>query len=378
MTKRLFIVLLAAAVVLGASSALAQANTGMVKGRVTDEKKQPVTTGTIKFTGPDGLKSEVKTNKNGEFEKAGLPAGKYKVELYISRELRWQGDGQVLAGQTNTMNIDLAEGAAYAKMSPEERKKFDEEQEQKRKKIEADRARINNLNTMLAQAQPMMESGNYDGAIGIYQQTVQIDPNRDLLWANLGGAYLSKAAASKDKTETAENANKAADALQKAVNLKPNDGAYHNNLGQAYARAGKTQDALKEFQTAAQIDPTSAARYYFNAGAILTNEATKLPPGSPEQKKKLDDANEMLKKSAAVDPHYSDGEAYYQIATNLLNQATVGKDGKMVVPDGTTEAYQKYLELSPTGRFSESAKQTLVALGSTVETTYKKAGGKKK
>jgi hypothetical protein len=50
----------------------------------------------------------------------------------------------------------------------------------------------------------------------------------------------------------------------------------------------------------------------------------------------------------------------------------------MVVPDGTTEAYQKYLELSPTGRFSESAKQTLVALGSTVETTYKKAGGKKK
>ena len=124
-----------------------------------------------------------------------------------------------------------------------------------------------------------------------------------LLWANLGGAYLSKAAASKDKTETAENANKAADALQKAVNLKPNDGAYHNNLGQAYARAGKTQDALKEFQTAAQIDPTSAARYYFNAGAILTNEATKLPPGSPEQKKKL--LCELLSKSPCPTAHYS-------------------------------------------------------------------------
>lgn len=378
MKKRLFIVLLAAAVALTAVSALAQANTGQVKGKVTDMKGKLVTNGVVKFIGPDGSKTEVKTDKQGEFISAGLPAGRYKVELYIGRELSWQGEGEVVAGTANTMNIDMAAGAFYAKMSPEERKKYDQEQEEKRKKIEADRNKIKNLNTMLAQAQPMMESGNYDGAIGIYQQTVQLDPTRDLLWANLGGAYLSKAAASKDKNETAENATKAAEALQKAVSLKPADGAYHNNLGQAYARAGKIEDALKEFQTAAQGDPTSAARYYFNAGAILTNESTKLPPSSPAQKKKLDEANEMFKKSAEADAHYSEGEAYYQIATNLLSQATIGKDGKtMVVPDGTTEAYQKYLELSPTGRFSESAKQTLAALGTSVETTYKKSGKKK-
>lgn len=378
MTKRLFIALLAA-VLLTAVSALAQANTGDVKGTVTDMKGKLVTNGTVKFTAPDGAKSEVKTDKDGNFAKTGLPAGRYKVELFIARELSWQGEGEVVAGTTNTLNIDMAAGAFYAKMSPEERKKYDQEQEEKRKNIEADRAKVKNLNAMLAQARPMIDAGNFDGAIGIYQEAVNLDPTRDLLWANLGGAYLSKAAASKDKTETTANANKAVEALQKAINIKPSDGAYHNNLGQAYARSGKMAEALNEFRTAAQIDPLVAARYYFNAGAVLTNESTKLPFGSTEQKKKLDDANEMFRKSAETDPKYSDGEAYYQIATNLLSLATVAKDGKtMVVPDGTKEAYQKYLELSPEGRFAESAKQTLAALGSPVETTYKKAGAKKK
>jgi hypothetical protein len=42
----------------------------------------------------------------------------------------------------------------------------------------------------------------------------------------------------------------------------------------------------------------------------------------------------------------------------------------MVAPDGTAEAFQKYLELQPTGPHAEEAKAMLQGLGSPVETSY--------
>jgi len=373
MTKRTLIALLAALVVLAALPAFAQDNTGIVKGKAVDEKGAPVAGATVQMTSPDGKKVNIKTGKNGEFEHAGVPVGSYKVQLIIEGQPRWGAEGfAVTAGQTAMLNIDMGAAAAQAKMTEEERKKLEEQQ----KKAEQERSKIKNLNTLLAQAKQLENAGDFDSALNLYQQAVQADPTKDLLWANLGGAYVGKAGKTKDKAETVEIALKGVEALHKAVGIKPNDAGYHNNLGQAYARAGNTTEALKEFATAAQMDPPAAARYYFNAGAILTNESTKLSPGSPAQRKKLDEANEMFRKSIAVDPKFSDGEANYQIATNLLSQATVAKDGKMVVPDGTAEAYQKYLDQAPNGRFAESAKQTLAALGSSVETSYKK--GKKK
>jgi len=375
MTKRILTVLLATLVALAAAPALAQENTGNIKGKALDEKGNAIAGATVRLTGADGRKTEFKTDKQGEFTKTGVPAGTYKVNLLIDGTSRWGGEGYtVRAGQDNSLLIDMAAAAAQAKMTEEEKKQI----EAQRQKQEAERGKIKNLNAMLAQAKQMETGGDYDGAIGVYQQAVQADASKDLLWANLGGAYLLKASKTADKTQTAELAGKAAEALQKALGIKPNEAAYHNNLGQAYARSNKTTDALKEFTNAAQLDPTGAARYYFNAGAILTNESTKLPPGSDEQRQKLNEANDMFRKSLAADAKYSDGEASYQIGTNLLSQVTLAKDGSMVFPPGTAEAFQKYLDTSPNGRYAEIAKQNLTALGSKVETTYKKGGAKKK
>lgn len=378
MKNRKFIVLLAAVLFLAAVAAFAQGNTGTVKGKAIDEKGQPMVGATIRITTADGQKMETKVDQNGQFELAGVPVGNVKVELLVDGQVRSGGETSIVAGPPNEIDLDLAAAAARQKMTPEERKKAEEAEADKAKRALAEHNKVKNLNAMLAQAKPMMDTGNYDGALAIYQNAVNTDPTKDLLWANLGLAYLGKNVQTKDKGEATGYADKAVEAFQKALAINPNMGAYHNNLGQAFARAGKNDDALKQFQTAAQMDPTQAARYYFNAGATLTNQSTKLPPGSPEQKKTLDEANDMFRKSAAADPKFSDGEAYYQLATNLLSQATMSKDNKMIVPDGTTDAYQKYLEVAPTGRYAESAKQTLAALGGTVETGYKAKGGKKK
>jgi hypothetical protein len=78
-------------------------------------------------------------------------------------------------------------------------------------------------------------------------------------------------------------------------------------------------------------------------------------------------------KVIAADP--TKAEAYYQKGLNLLLKETIGKDGKTVVAEGTAEAFQKYLELAPTGKFAQPAKDMLAQIGATVETGF---GTKKK
>ncbi len=361
MTKRMFIVLLAAAVVLAAGSALAQANTGDVKGKVVDEKSQPIKSATIRFTGPDGKKFEVKTDKEGTYTKTGVTAGRYKLELLIDGQVRWAGEGTVTAGQSSAMNIDLAAEAQRAKMTAEQKK----QEEEQRQKVEQERAKIKNLNAMLAQGKQMLDTGNYDGAIGIYDQAVKTDPTRDLLWANLGAAYLGKAKKSHG-AEQKQVAEQGAEALKKASEIKPTDAAYHNNLAQAYTLSGRNDDAIKEYQQCLQLDPANAGDYNFNLGAVYTNTG------------KVDDAIAAFDKAIAANPQKAD--AYYWKGVNLLAKATVDpKTNKMNAPAGTAEAFNKYLQLAPDGKMAQPAKDMLASIGASVETTYKqKSGGKKK
>jgi hypothetical protein len=80
-------------------------------------------------------------------------------------------------------------------------------------------------------------------------------------------------------------------------------------------------------------------------------------------------AVDAFDKAIAADPNRAD--AYYWKATNLIGAATL-KGDKMVAPDGTAEAFQKYLDLQPTGPHAEEAKAMLASIGATVETQFGK------
>jgi hypothetical protein len=60
-----------------------------------------------------------------------------------------------------------------------------------------------------------------------------------------------------------------------------------------------------------------------------------------------------------------------------MGKATL-KGDKMVAPDGTAEAFNKYLELQPTGQFADPAKQMLASIGATIETNFGKKKASKK
>ena len=73
-------------------------------------------------------------------------------------------------------------------------------------------------------------------------------------------------------------------------------------------------------------------------------------------------------KAIAADPNKPD--PYYVKAQALVVDAKL-VDGKYVLPPGCAEAYQKYLELAPTGEHAQEVRDLMASLGQTVNTKYK-------
>ena len=57
----------------------------------------------------------------------------------------------------------------------------------------------------------------------------------------------------------------------------------------------------------------------------------------------------------------------------LVSSAKIEADGKITPAPGTVEAFQKYLELAPTGTYAQASKDMLATLGSSVQTKFGEA-----
>ena len=370
--KKVFLVLaLALATVLAPPFILGQGL--FVHGHVIGEDGKPLIGGDILLVNKDnGQKLTMKTDKKGDFVHIGVAPGSYDMTLTKDAKVLYT-KGVSLHNEDETLDINLPKNLAEQQqqslnqLTPEQRKQY----EAQRRAGETEQAKIKNLNQMMADAKAAEDGGNYDQAISIYKQATTADPTRDLLWARLGGAYLNagnKAFAS-DRTAANEDYTQSAQAYKKAIAIKGSEAAYHNNLGQALAKLGRTDEAMNEYAAAASIDPSNAGQYYFNLGALLTNAATRMADDK-ERNHALDEANAAFDKAIAAEPNRA--EAYYQKAVNLLNRATVGKDNRVVAPPGTAEALNTYLKLAPSGPHAAEAKELLTSIGAKVETSYQK------
>lgn len=380
-----YILLIAVLVGMGAPSVLAQA-TGSVKGVCKDTEGKPMAGAVVEWSSTDtGRKYSLKTNNKGEYFSLGILPGKYNVRLVQDgKEVYHVNNFPVGLDESNLdfdLKAELQKAAAGQGMSAEEMKKKEEANE----KANKENMTIKQLNEMLATSRDNMKAGNYDAAIQQMTEATNLDPHRDILWATLADAYRGSAVKQTDPAEKDKRLGSSVDDYQKAIaekqaaaqagekDPKINEklAGYYNNLGDAQAKAGKADDAVKSYNQAATLDPASAGLYYFNLGAVLTNQ------NKTNDAKLRQNAVDAFDKAIAADPNRAD--AYYWKGTNLIGAATL-KGDKMVAPDGTAEAFQKYLELQPTGPHAEEAKAMLSSIGATVETTYgkqKKAPAKK-
>ncbi len=307
MKQRLLIVVLVVAVAaLCVPPVFAQA-TGSVKGVCKDAQGTPIAGANLEWLNTDnGRKYNLKTNKKGEYFSLGIEPGKYKVTLTQDGKQLDQVAGFPVGMDESTLDFDLkksqVEAAQQKGISPEQLKAMQEQQAKLAKETNTVKA----LNEKLAIANQAIQGGDYDTAITTLNEATQTDPTRDLLWARLGDANLGSGPKQTDTAEKAKRYGSAVTDYQKAIELKkknmeagakPEDpkvlAAYYNNLGQAEARTGQLDEAVKAYDLAAQQNPAGAAQYYYNQGAVLTNSG------------KVDDANAAFDKAIAANPRRS-------------------------------------------------------------------------
>ncbi|MGA2980857.1 MAG: tetratricopeptide repeat protein [Terriglobales bacterium] len=368
----ILLLLLVLAVGLSASLALAQ-TTGSIKGVCKDADGKPIAQAEVEWIGTEtGHSYKLKTNNKGEYFSLGIVPGKYNVKLSKDGKELFHLNGIPVGLDETDQDFDLkkekANQAAGQGLTPEQQKAKEEAEA----KAKAESKTVGTLNDKLNAAKAASDAGDYETAISTLNEANQIDSTRDLIWFKLGDAYRLSAPKQTDPAEKQKRYETAAADYQKAIDLRnasdvaqkdPDHNikiaAYYNNLADVYAKSNKVDDAVANYNKAAQLDPTHAGGYLFNIGAVLTNAG------------KVDDAIAAFDKVIAADP--TKAAAYYWKGVNLIGKATL-KGDKMIAPEGTAEAFQKYLELEPDGKLAQPAKDMLASIGATVETGY----GKKK
>ncbi|HEY5163848.1 MAG TPA: tetratricopeptide repeat protein [Terriglobales bacterium] len=356
--------LMVVALALGLASLLAppswaqMSNMGIVKGVVKDREGKPIPNAQVQFVGTEnGRRLQLKTDKKGEYYSLGVQSGKYNVNFSgpDGTKLFSLSGVQVKLGEENKFDLDMqkefanAQATGQAQMTPEQKKQIEESQKENSK--------IKGLNEKLAAAAAAQTAGNYEQAASTLTEAAQMDPTRDLIWFKLADSErLWASKTSGDPPSQKERYAKSIEDYKKAIAIKP-QGAYYNNMAEAYAKTGDTQSAIAAYSQAAQLDPTEAGKYYFNEGAVLTNTG------------KVDEAIAAFDKAIAADPTKPD--AYYWKGVNLMAKATI-KGDKMEAPVGTAEAFNKYIELAPTGPYADPAKQMLDTMGAKIETGFGK------
>jgi len=354
-----------------APSARGQYN-GVISGRVLDVNGNPWFDVGVQAENEQGTKADAKTDKDGRYRIANLRSGIYTVTLVtfpppndkqaaiVIGKVQVPGDQEVKV-DANFKEMLAKQGAAaqeQVKKQEEEKQKFEGMkqhftagtallEQEKAARAELQKAAPDQRD---AAKQKLTDISNQAAAEfqAAQKSASEKDPNQHLLWAKLGESYdiagrNDEAAQAYQQAVTAAEANPALKGPQLA--------GYYNNLGNVLARAGKIDAAKAAYSKSAEVDPTNAATAWRNFGISLYNA------------NRLADAIEPLQKATELDP--KNAQAWYLLGASLLMKMTtkrVGDKDQVQLAPGTVEAYQKAVDLDPTGPWGAQAKQGLTDL----------------
>ena len=351
-----------------------------IEGEVKGEDGKALQGAVIKLDRTDiTAHYKTKTDKKGHYFYNGLPLGNYNISVEVDGKEVDRKSVRSKLGDPTDVSFDLQaskqsreaqqaalqQAATSGQVTKEMERGMTAEQkaalEKTLKEREAQLKQHKDLNDAFNVGMTAMTNKQYDQAVESLTKASEVGPTELAVWANLADAYM-KLAATKTGAEFDADAQKGLDAYGKAIALKPEDAATHNNYALALVQAKKIPEAQAELTKAAQLDPANAGKYYYNLGAVLTNA------------NQADAAADAFKKAIAADPNYAD--AYYQYGVYLVGKAALGADGKVTPVPGTVEAFQKYLALAPTGQFAQPAKDMLATLNASVDVSYKNPNAK--
>jgi tetratricopeptide (TPR) repeat protein len=363
---------------LTAGTLRAQSTTASVHGSANDPLGILVTNGSVKLT-QDKVKIDKNSHylysfdmdKDGNYKGDGIIPGTYMLVLFRKGlTADFSKPVTLAAGQDTIVNFDMARQEYIDKLSVDDRRILDESRK-KNAAVFAENAVIRNVNSLMTDARAAMKATppDYQKAVADMTQATAARPNESIFWFMLGEAnfglkkYDDAITAYKKSIET------------DAASSKPSpetEAATYNNMGHALATSNKITDSVAAYEAAAKLNPAHAGRYYLNEAIVFYTASEN---DNTNQSVDLTAAAAAAEKTIAVDPNVP--EVYYIKGQALVMQVTTDpKTKKIIAPPGCVEAYQKYLQLAPNGRYASDVKAILQGLLSTVATTNK-PGGKK-
>jgi TonB family protein len=216
------------------------------------------------------------------------------------------------------------------------------------------------LNATFDAGRKAVSSNDWSAALASFRQASTLDPNQAVVWANLADAAQNLAKQTTDNGRQNELRAESLAAFDKAIALKPDDAAIHNNYALMLASSGNFAAARAQLDAAVRLEPQNAAKYYYNLGAIAVNNG------------RFQEACDEFAAGLQANPNYADNQ--YQNGVCLFAQAAVAADGKSHAPPGVRVGLSEYLRLSPAGVFAAFAKDLLDSLDAPIETKYLRPG----
>jgi Flp pilus assembly protein TadD len=294
-----------AALALAGSPAAAQ--TGTARGKVVDDKGQPVADAKVvmEYMGGVTRKLETKTSKKGEFTQVGMQPGPYRFT--VSKD-GYQGvyiDARVSLGdptylpEFKLVPVAAATGGAGGGLAE--------------------------LKGAFARAVELYQAGKLDEAAAAYVEILAKQPSVPEAHYNLGVIYSQK-----------KDAASAEASYLKAIELKPDYAEALVGLANLYQAGGQVAKAEALLGKAAADYPADGkiqfalAVAYFNTG-------------------KSAEAEGAFKKAKDLDP--DNAEVYYFLGTIAVGQNNV--------PEAVANL-EKYLSMSPTNQQNVATAQSLL------------------
>jgi tetratricopeptide (TPR) repeat protein len=376
------------------------APTGKIHGHVTNPTGASQTGGTVTLIGTDRLASgpglSAKTSDKGVFQveptgdyKGEVPPGTYTLVyrtagMPADKEADKLENVKVVVGADTAADIDMSRKEYIDLLPPEQKKQLEDLRKHNSEAMkaneviknlnndlkvvtqdihDADSARVTATQQLGATAtkaaidakETEIKTAKYNEIETLMLKDTAAKPDASVLWAQLGQAQagLKKY----DEAETTYNKVIELEAASKKPNIAV-QGLANSGLGEIYARTGKVPEAVAAYDAAAKVNPTQAGFYLKNEAVIffqMNNADAQV--AAADEAIKLDPTQALL---------------YYLKGQGLIGKATIdAKTQRIVLPQECADAYQKYLDLAPTGPYAGEVKGILAQAGQKVESGFK-------
>src|SRR5260370_32854927 len=260
---------------------------GAIEGDVKGPDGKPVQNAQILIERQDmkGTYKGAKTDKKGHYIYNGLPLGTYKVSVLVNDQVADTMDKvRTRLGDPVAINFDLKakvqqaqavqEAAETGSMTKEMERGMSKEDKEKYEKAAKENAaaiaKNKELNDAFNTGKEALLAKNFSAAVDAFQKASAIDVNQHVIWGQLAEAEIELGNTQTGADQQASY-QQGVEAYGKAIALKADDAAYHNNYALALVKAKKIPDAQDELAKASPLDPPGAGKYYYNLGAVLVN-----------------------------------------------------------------------------------------------------------